>query len=380
MPFTRVTVDTTANGDCKAIGDINGDGVADMLVGGHPTEKLNWYDATHGYAKTVIATPNIEFTEEMSLGDIDGNGSLDVLVTDGNTGNNLVWFKNPRPTGNPSVGSQWTRQTIGALNTWGKGVAAADIDHNGLMDVAARSSNLQYIFFQTAPGTWLNRSFTSSLGIGTEGMTVADIDGDGNADIVSRGFWLRNPGGTASTSLNNWNKYNIGTFDQNFKAVVADINHDGKPDIVTSSSEGTADLAWWSYGAGPTGTWTSHTIVPNLSNAHTLAVADMNGDGKLDVIVGQMLTSTTNQISIYFNVDGQGNQWQQQVVDTTGIHNGAVGDVNGDGYPDIMGDNYTGPPVWVWLNNYVPEPGALVMIIAGGAIVFFRGRRRSAGN
>lgn len=347
--FQYVEVDPLVAGDCKAVGDLDGDGYPDLLVGGMPGEKLNWYRYP-SWSRTVIAAPTIEFTTDCSLGDLDGDGDLDIVVPDGNSGNNLFWFQNPRPSGNPANGPAWVRHTVGSVGDWGKDVKIADFDQDGRLDIATRGHGEALVFFQTAPNTW-TRVVLDVANLGEEGLGLGDVDGDGKPDLIVRGAWLKNPGGTAARA-GNWSEHYIGWVDLSFKAVVADINGDGKRDVVFSSSEGTDDVVWWSYeAAGPTGLWKKNVIVTNLERSHTLQAADLDGDGDLDVITAQMHTSAAREVAVWFNVNRLGTQWRKQVVATSGLHNGQMADVNRDGRPDIFGANWTGtPPVKLWFN------------------------------
>lgn len=322
-----------------------------MIIGGISDEKLNWYHYPT-WQKIVITAPEIEFTTDGRLGDIDSDGDLDIVVPDGDGLDNLVWFENPRPTSDPFSGDAWIRHTVGTIGSWGKDVHVSDFDDNGFLDIATRRDDAVMIFFQVSMDFWTKMEF-DGLDIGNEGLTSGDVDGDNHVDLVVRGQWVRNPGGEAARKLSNWIPNDIGPADTDFKALVADVNSDGHMDVLFSSSENTANVDWWSADNGdPTGTWTKHTILPMMERVHTLQAADLDLDGDMDVVLGQMHTSTANEIMIMSNVDGQATSWEKQLVDTGGLHNGVVADIGNDGDYDIFGANWTGnPPVRLWENQ-----------------------------
>jgi len=356
ISFEYRTIDSQMAGDCKMVGDIDGDGLPDLVVGGKPGENLKWYHYP-SWTKTQIAVPGTEFTTDGELGDVDGDGDLDIVVPDGNGSNNLKWFKNPLPGGDPFNGSAWVKYNIGSIEGWGKDVELADFDGDGRLDIATRSETAAMIFFQMSPNTWSRKVF-SGFSIGSEGMASGDIDKDGDVDLVLRGTWLRNPGGTSARTPSNWKEYTIGPASATFKALVVDLNRDGKMDVLFSSSEGTAAVQWWTPSTGsPTGTWTSHTIATSVDRCHTLQAADMDNDGDMDVVTAQMHTSTSREVAVYRNLDGVATSWQKQVLATTGLHNGVVADIGKDNDYDIFGSNFTGnAPVRLWENQSSPPP------------------------
>jgi hypothetical protein len=354
VTFEQRVIDSDMAGDCKMVGDIDGDGFLDLVVGGMPGENLKWYHYP-SWNKTQIAVPDTEFTTDGELGDVDGDGDLDIVVPDGNASDNLKWFENPLPGGNPFNGSAWTKHSVGSIGSWGKDVELADFDDDGRLDIATRSDTAVMIFFQISPNTWGKKTF-SGLSIGDEGMASGDIDKDNDVDLVLRGTWLRNPGGTSAQTLSNWSEYKIGSADSTFKALVVDLNQDGRMDVLFSSSEGTADVEWWTPSTNdPTESWTSQTIVDSVNKCHTLQAADMDNDGDMDVVVAQMHTSNGKEVMIYHNLNGEATLWQKQVVATTGLHNGVLADIGSDGDHDIFGSNWTGnPPVYLWENQFNP--------------------------
>jgi hypothetical protein len=135
---------------------------------------------------------------------------------------------------------------------------------------------------------------------------------------------------------------------------VADFNADGKPDIVLTASEGVGRLSWFEAPAGltaTTGQWREHHISEfSLEGAHSLAVADLDNDGDLDVVTAEMHTSHQRRVLTFIN-DGTP-QWRVQTLSNFGSHNLVAADVDGDGDDDLVGKNYAGPGrVVEWWRN-----------------------------
>lgn len=341
------------SGDVKLVGDIDGDGQVDFVLGGLPEDPLSWW---HGpdLRKTTIATARIEFTTDGVLADVDDDGDLDIITADGPDGVNLIWFENPRPNGDPADGHKWKRHEIGEAGGWGKDIKAADFDGDGRLDIVVRAPGEVVIFFQNEPIAWIGVAF-SSFNLGEEGMAIGDIDSDGNIDLVLCGVWAHNPGGVAARDAPRWQSYPVGPFNPAFKALVIDIDQDGRVDILSSSSEHTADVAWFRAESGPSGHWVRHVIQPAVAGAHTLQAADMDRDGDIDIVVGQMHQTEERTLAVHYNRDGRGTRWTRQIIDDTGLHNGVVADVDSDDDFDIYGANWAGhPPLRVWINLLNP--------------------------
>jgi Concanavalin A-like lectin/glucanases superfamily/Chitobiase/beta-hexosaminidase C-terminal domain/FG-GAP-like repeat/Bacterial Ig-like domain len=356
--FTRAQLPQAISGDAKMIGDLNGDGLPDVAVAGlGPSEPLVWYRYP-GWQRTTIAVSTQEFSNYGVIADVDRDGDQDIVVPDGTVSPaNVFWFESPGGTA-ASDGSQWVKHPVGDTETWCKDVNVADYDADGLMDIGARAqgtSRSVKIFFQLSGGGWTRRVLEPA-NAGTEGIWGDDVDGDGDPDIVVRGAWLENPGGSAARVVANWTEHSIGAAPDDFKAFVADLDHDDHMEVLYSNSEGAGAVTYWSATDPRTGPWTETVVDPSATAVHTLWAADADRDGDLDIVAASM---DADELVIYDNVDGLGGSWNKLVVDgaTANLHNGQVADLGRDGDLDVFGAGFTGqsPPATVWLNQLDPR-------------------------
>jgi hypothetical protein len=347
LPFSTLTIDADppTRPWYKLAGDINGDGQLDIVVAG-AKGPLVAYLAPQ-WKKTQLADGGWEGVNG-EIADLDGDGDADIVM------GGIVWFENPG-----KVVETWKRHQID--NQKAHDIELADLDGDRRLDVVARdqsafggTGNAIFLYYQQAGGGWRKHIFPCPHG---EGLKVGDADGDGDPDIVIGGRWFENPGAVDAR----WTErgYTSAWTEPDAKVELADINGDGRRDVVLTPAELKGQfyrVCWYEAPADRrSADWTEHVIVDSIECViHALGVGDFDGDGAVDIAFAEMHQGQNpDEVGIFLNRN-QGSSWRKQVLSVSGSHDIVVTDIDGDGDPDIIGANHDQPhPLQWWRNDRI---------------------------
>ncbi|HVK91172.1 MAG TPA: VCBS repeat-containing protein, partial [Mycoplana sp.] len=349
--FEHTTIDSeppSGDGCCLdvlAVGDLSGDGRPDILLGSQSPSGWFWYE-NPTWQRHVIAAG--EFTTDGRISDIDGDGRMDAVLSNMQTegmAEGVAWWQN---SGRPAEPDSWRRHPI--ADFFVHDMLAQDIDGDGRTDltVFGKNGSRVGVFWLRNPGTpsppWDLR--TIAEGLPGEGLAVADVDGNGTADVVAGHFLFLNDGNGRFAERDLGSICTSGD-PADVRPAVADIDGDGLRDIVLAATEGCVGPVAWL--AGP-GFETRHDIGADpLVGNHSLDIADFDGDGRPDILVGEMHDGG-RRVIVYRNVAERA--WPATILSRDGTHNARIADLDGDGRPDVVGKNYAGPKsVEAWLNR-----------------------------
>jgi len=357
--------------------DLNDDGKPDLITVNSVSNNISILKNT-STTGTISFSNKIDFTtgpgpRRIAIGDLDGDGKPDIVITNFNAGNasSISIFRNTSSAGAISFASQSNYPSgNGSI-----GVSVNDMNGDGKPDIIVCSGNSGFISIfintTTAPGTitFANKQDFTIYGH-ADNLFTADLDNDGRADIITSNFGFnsisifRNQSINGNLFLAPYISFGVGT-NPTF-VTTGDLDNDSKLDvIVTNYSSSSITLLKNESTTGNISLGSSQLFVN--SNVSNVSISDLNGDGKPDMCTGR---GNNGNISALENTNtGPGSFTFGSPVDfTTGNFDTYTSgfDIDGDGKPELAVSNTLLNNVTI-LKNIASDPDidSLSLLSAG---------------
>ncbi|EDQ84696.1 uncharacterized protein MONBRDRAFT_39187 [Monosiga brevicollis MX1] len=318
------------------LGDLNGDGQLDLaaVATAAPITLLWVRNRLHTASQRFGSPSPLTFPGSgiagIHLYDLNEDALLDVLVIM-KSGDRIGWLAN---TG----GGVFPTEATPLVSTVKNPTVALPVDMDGdsLLDLLC-------VFNQGNAISWFRGDGTGQFGLeislttaveSISSITVADLDGDSLPDLAAVSamqgslMWLRNEGAGAfaqPTVIAN-------DLDQPFVVLAADINGDGALDLVSGSSG--ASTVFWSRNLGNGAFATTAILLANISGPYALAFSELDGDGRRDLVVSSFF-----QAAVYWYPQIRPGTYRPQSLVGSGLEGAidlAVADLDGDGWTDVV--------------------------------------------
>ena len=333
-------------GGQTSLADIDRDGDLDFVTG-RRAGVIVWFEFTgdpDNWIRHRIADKSPSDVGGKVL-DIDNDGWPD-MVAGG------AWYKNPGTE--LKDGKLWQVFVFDPTLKYVHDLIAADLDSDGKPEIITMGGDMPgetmdseirdlrfYKIGNDPSKPWSKTRIWNSV---HSGLKSGDIDRDGDIDLIRSDIWLENVDGRGTE----WVSHRIVGFqwDLASQAVLADIDCDGRDDLVLAEGEiKGARIAWFECPDDPrdVSEWTGHIIAQGdtlkRGPYHSLALADFDLDGDKDIFAGEMewLGELPFRWFIWENLsDGK---FKENVILDNGLgtHEAVIGDVDGDGDMDIAG-------------------------------------------
>ncbi|MFD2719003.1 FG-GAP-like repeat-containing protein [Hymenobacter monticola] len=291
---------------------------------------------------TAVSTP----ANDLTMGDVDGDGAQDMLVHDGSA------VQVQRNTG---AGTFTAAGSVAVAGTSGSQLVLGDVDGDGDLDLAAMSSRSSVVSIRLNNGSGVfGGTQDVSVGDAPRAVALADMDADGDLDLVTG-----NQGSSSCTTSVRFNDgsgnfsgttnelFSNGTNTSFSNLQIGDVDADGDLDLLVGNGGG----VFICLNNGQGGLAATTAGVPLSNGSGNIFLGDLDADGDLDLLAStpSNVQGTPSRVKVALN-DGRGNFAGNEFALPSIGGLMRVGDVDADGDFDII-MTYVTDPSELWVNN-----------------------------
>ncbi len=373
--FKKQVLTTRYFCDGMATGDFNRDGHADIVAGPFIYQGPEFKRTQEFYPAKEFPTESVPTDSMFSyVHDFSGDGWPDILVLGRVLYHQACWYENPR-----GASGHWQRH-FAFERVFGESPPFLDVDGDGRPELVSHWQN-RWGFIQpnwNEPAReWTFKRVTAEGKFHHfyHGTGIGDVNGDGRLDLLLNEGWYEQP----ADKSGEWSRHDFKFAEKGGAQMFAyDVDGDGDNDIITAIDAHGWGLAWFEqFKEGGEIGFQKHVIMGSrdeeaqygvaFSQPHALTLADMDGDGLLDIVTGKRrwahgpkgdIEPMAEAVLYWFQLIRERGQprFVPRLVDResgVGVQIAAV-DVNGDGRPDILSSSKLG--AFVFLSSKPKQP------------------------
>ncbi len=357
ITFKKTTLDPRFRSEGVAMGDFNNDGKLDIAAGSV------WYEApgTHGNESAwkmhaITAVPN-EFNIKTYgdtfcnwAEDFNGDGRQDLLVVDF-PGKPTWWFENPGTTDKP-----WEKHRAVAV-TNNESPQYTDVDGDGQRELVYGDASGKLALARPAQEPkidWRVQLVAAEANPNMQpfyhGLGIGDVNRDGKLDLITPNGWFPQPTDPAAAAKDSWELKPAKLGPAQSQMYAYDFDGDGDSDLIGASAHRTG--VWWYEQTEKE--FVQHEIDTKIAQTHATILADINGDGLPDLVTGKRFYAHNGRdpgeddppVIAWYELSREAGKpkWtRHEFDDNSGVGTQfEVHDMNGDGLLDVIVANKRG--------------------------------------